>query len=178
MDFLELVKERYSVRKFLDKKVEKEKLDKILEAGRLAPTAANLQPQRILVIEKKEELEKVKKCTRFDFDAPLILLVCYDKNESWKRKYDGKSEGETDASIVTTHMMLEAAFLGLGSTWVASLDPFATREVFHIPDNLEIQCFLPIGYPASDAEPNPKHFERKTIGETVTYTRLDDLSQE
>lgn len=85
MDLLELLKKRYSVRKFDDRKVEKEKLDLILEAGRVAPTAVNFQPQRILVIESQEALENFKKCTPYHFNAPLALLICYDKSVSWKK---------------------------------------------------------------------------------------------
>ena len=106
MDLLELLKKRYSVRKFEDKKVEKEKLDLILEAARVAPTACNFQPQRILVLDNEESLEKLKKCTPYHFHAPLALVVCYDKTTSWKRK-DGDDMGEVDAAIVTTQMMLE-----------------------------------------------------------------------
>jgi nitroreductase len=118
MEFEELARNRYSLRKFSPKPVEKEKLDLILEAGRLAPTACNYQPQRILVIKSEEALAKLKKCTPYVFDAPTALLVCYDGKVSWKRGYDGKESGDIDASIVGTHLMMEAAQLGLGTTWV------------------------------------------------------------
>lgn len=95
MDFLELAKERYSVRKFSDKKVEREKLDAILEAGRCAPTAVNYQPQRILVLESPEALEKLKGCTPYHFHAPLALLVCYDREASWKRSHDNCTWGRS-----------------------------------------------------------------------------------
>ena len=146
MDFLELAKERYSCRSFTDKKVEKEKLEKILEAGRIAPTAVNYQPQRIL------KLAKLSECTRFGWGAPVIMIICYDKNISWKRKYDGKDEGIIDASIVTTQMMLEIQDLGLGTTWIGSFDPQKIREVYEIPENLEIVSILPVGYPSEDLE--------------------------
>lgn len=116
MDLMNLFKERHSVRKFSDKKVEKEKIDAILEAGRLAPTAVNFQPQRICVLESDESLLKLKDCTRYHFDAPLAIIVCYDNTVSWKRSYDNKDMGEVDASIVATHMMLEVTNLGLGTT--------------------------------------------------------------
>ena len=112
MDFLNLAAQRYSVRKFTDKPVGREVLDQILKAGYLAPTACNLQPQRILVINQQESLEKLRRCTPCHFDAPAALLVCYEKDACWKRKYDGKDSGDIDASIVTTHMMLEAQELG------------------------------------------------------------------
>lgn len=117
MNFLQLAKDqRYSVRKFKDQAVEKEKLDLILEAGRIAPTAANFQPQRILVIEDAAAHEKLKQCTAWYFGAPVVLMVCYDKTTCWKNKTNGTIGGDVDASIVTTHMMLQAAELGLGTT--------------------------------------------------------------
>ena len=119
MNLIELMKERYSVRIFDKKNVEDEKINMILEAARLAPTACNFQPQKILVIKSKESLQKMKLCTPYTFDAPLIMLICFDKNISWKRKIDNVDMGGVDASIVATHMMLEISNLGLGSTWVA-----------------------------------------------------------
>ena len=117
-DFMDLAKARYSVRKFLDKKVPKDIIEKILEAGMIAPTGCNNQPQRIIVVESQEGLEKIKECTRCHFDAPLVFIISYNKDECWKRPYDGKLSGDIDASIVTTQMMLEAANLGIGSCWV------------------------------------------------------------
>lgn len=163
MDFIELAKARYSCRSFLDKQVEKEKIDLILEAGRLAPTARNLQPQRILVITDKEKIEELKECTPFTFNAPVILAICYDKDVSWKRKYDKKEEGIIDASIVATHMMLQIADLGLGSTLVGYFDPAKAIEILDIPNNYEIETLLPFGYPAEDAKPSPMHYERQNI---------------
>ena len=169
MELMKLFEERFSVRKFSDKKVEKEKVDLTLEAGRLAPTAVDFQPQRIFVLESEKALADLKNCTIFHFDAPLAILVCYDKNESWQRKYDGHNMGEVDASIVATHMMLEVANLGLGTTWVGHFDPQAIINTYKIPENFVPVALFPIGYPANDAEPSPKHFERKPITETVKY---------
>lgn len=157
MDFLELAKDRYSVRKFSDKKVEQEKVDAIIESAMLAPTACNLQPERLLVLNDENALNKLKECTPFHFNAPLAIIVCYDKNECWKRKYDGKESGEVDASIITTHMMLEVTNLGLGSTWVGSYNPQKLIETFNIPQNFVPIAILPIGYPASDSTPSPGH---------------------
>ena len=168
MDFLQLAKERYSVRKFSDKKVEKDKIDLILEAGRVAPTAVNYQPQRILVMESEESLNKLKECTPCHFDAPLALLVCYDSITSWKRN-DGKDMGEVDAAIVTTQMMLQAAELGLGTTWVGYFSAEAVIKQFQIPEYLIPVAILPIGYPASDSIPSPMHNKRYDMGKTVFY---------
>lgn len=170
MNFLKLVEERYSVRQFKSKKVEEEKIEKILEAGRVAPTAVNFQPQRILVIQSEDALEKLAECTPYSFGAPLAFLVCYDKEECWKRaKFDDKSSGDIDASIVGTHMMLSAANEGIGSTWVMLFDPIKIKEVYNIPDNIEPVALFPMGYAAEDAKVNKKHYDKKAIEETVVY---------
>ncbi len=168
-NFLELAKERYSCRKFDTRKVEKEKIDYILEAARVSPTAANYQPQKIYVLESEESLALVSECSKYSFNAPLNFLVCYDKNISWKRGYDGMEEGPVDASIVVTHMMLAAMDVGIGSTWVGSFNPSKTVEKFKLPENIVPVAFLPMGYPAEDAHPAPLHEKRKELSETVEY---------
>ncbi|MGN0521237.1 MAG: nitroreductase family protein [Eubacterium sp.] len=172
MDFLELAKERFSCRKFKDIPVEQEKIDKILQAALVAPTAVNKQPQKILVLTDKEKLKALKECTRYDFDAPLCFIICFDREKAWTRKYDEKNAGEVDASIVTTHMMMEAQQLGLGTTWVMSFKPQPVREIYSIPDNLEILALLPTGYPADDAPVNPLHNTFVSIDEMVSYNEL------
>lgn len=172
MEFLELAKSRYSVRKFDTRKVEQEKLDKILEAGNIAPTGCNYQPQRILVLNNRETLDKLKKCTKYHFDAPLALVICYDNTDCWTRKWDGKQCGMVDASIVTTHIMLQAFELGIGSTWVMSFNPKAIVEEFNIPDNFIPVAILPLGYPAKDCPINPLHNTKKDISKTVFYNKF------
>ena len=169
MDFIALAQKRYSVRKFSDKPVEKEKLDLILKAAQIAPTACNNQPQRILVIESDEAVKKLKSCTKCHFDAPMALLICYDKEKSWKREYDNDDSGTTDASIVTTQMMLQAAEIGLGTTWVGYFDPKAIRQQFNLPANHVPIALLPLGYPAEDSKPNPLHDKREELEKTVFY---------
>ena len=167
MDFLTLAQNRYSVRKFQDRPVTENDLEKILKAGHLAPTGCNKQPQRILVIDSQENIEKLKECTRCHFDAPTALLICYDKTDCWVRKYDDKNCGVCDASIVTTHMMLEASEIGVGTTWVMHFNPFKIREAFAVPETYEPVALLVMGYPAPDAEPNPRHGEYRPVNETV-----------
>lgn len=169
MTFLELAVKRYSVRKFSNVPVETEKLNKILEAGRIAPTACNNQPQSVLVLISPEALDKLKKCTPCHFDAPAALIVCYDKNTSWKRHFDKKDHGDIDASIVCAHMMLAAADSGLGTTWVCHFDPEAVVREFSLPDNIVPSSILPLGYAADDAEPAPWHAQRKPSGDTIRY---------
>lgn len=173
MDFLELVKERYSCRDFFAKKVEKEKIEKILEAARLAPTARNLQPQRILVLTQKEQLEKLNGCTQYGWNAPVIMILFYDQSVSYKRdKYDNKEFGDIDISIVTTHMMLEAQSLGLGTTWIGSFDPLKLVEIYEVPENLIPVAILPIGYPSEEAKPSKLHFQRNEISDFVYWNKI------
>lgn len=169
MNFLKLAEERYSVRSFDGRPVSSEDLSKILTAARLAPTGCNYQPQRILIMNDEAALTKLKNCTKCHFNAPTAVLICYNKQECWTRKYDGKTCGVCDASIVTTHMMLEAASIGVGSTWVMHFDPFAMRKEFNIPDGIEPVALLVMGYPAEDAKPLELHSQFRPDEETVVY---------
>ncbi len=169
MEFVNLAAERYSVRKFKKEHLSEEVLNKILKAGHLAPTGCNNQPQRILVINTDESAEKLKICTKCHFDAPTALLVCYNKEEAWIRKYDGKTCGVADACIVSTHMMLAAFEMGVGSTWVMHFDPVAMREQYKIPENIEPVALLVMGYPAEDAKPMSLHSEFRNIDELIVY---------
>lgn len=179
MNFTQLAKDRFSVRKFSDRGVEKETLLQILEAGRVAPTAVNYQPQRILILDSKENLEKLKECTPYHFHAPMALLVCYDTTASWKRSYDQEDMGPVDASIVTTQMMLKAAELGLGTTWVGHFDPAAIRTAFDIPEELIPVALLPLGYPREDCVPHPLHEKRFDLSHTVfSNSFLNALEEE
>ena len=159
----------YSVRNFKTEHLPDEVINKILEAGHHAPTGCNYQPQRILVLNTDEALKKLDNCTKCRFGAPTAMLICYNKKECWTRKYDGKTCGVSDACIVTTHMMLAAWELGVGSTWVMHFDPHAMRETFGIPENTEPVALLVTGYPAPDAEPHPYHSQFRPIEETVKY---------
>ena len=168
-DFLTLAKDRYSVRKFTGKPVAQQHIDRILRAGQLAPTACNNQPQQVFVLQSEEALQKMRLCTKCHFDAPLGMLVCYDSRQSWKRKFDGTDSGWVDASIVATHMMLEAHELGVGSCWVMYFDPEAVRTEFSLPEHLVPAALLVMGYPAEDAQVNPLHEQTKPLEEMVTF---------
>jgi nitroreductase len=163
MDFKTLAAERYSVRKFKSQVVEAEKIDLILETARLAPTAGNRQPQRIAVIRDAEGLARIDACTSCRFGAPVVFIICYDRSCCWVRPFDGENSGQVDASIITTHMMLQAQDLGLGTTWVMHFDPVKTVEAFALSEQLIPVAMLILGYPADDAAPSPKHMQRQEL---------------
>ena len=167
MEFFDLIRDRYSVRKYADKPVEQEKLNKILTAGAAAPTAKNLQPQRIYVLESAEAIEKIRGITRCAFNAPVVLMVCGNKEEAWVNPFNNRSSAEMDCSIVTTQMMLQAQELGLGTCWVCWFDTELTKKTFNIPENQEVFALLPLGYPAEVSKPSAMHDSRKALEETV-----------
>ena len=169
MDFLELARSRYSCKKYSNRQVEKEKLENILAAGRLAPTAKNLQEQHVYVVQSPEGLAKVDTLTPCRYGAPTMLIVAFDKNNVFTypgQKYDS---GIEDATIVTTHMMLCAKSVGVDSCWVNFFDPDKMSEAFQLPENEEILTCLALGFPAEGAAPLATHNSRKPIEETVTY---------
>ena len=169
MEFEKLITERYSVRKFKAEHLPQSVVDKILQAGHKAPTGCNYQPQRILVLNTDESIEKLSKCTKCHFNAPCAMLVCYNEEESWKRVYDGALSAPVDAAIVATHMLLAAHEQGVGCCWVMHFNPEAMRESFHIPSNIKPVALLVMGYPAPDAKPVDLHEEFRPIAEVVKY---------
>lgn len=169
MDFLALAKKRYACRKYKDTKVEPEKLARILEAGRVAPTGANRQPQRLVVVQSAEGMERLARCTR-DFGAPLAIVVCADTDEVWTRKYDGKRIRDIDASIVTDHLMLAASAEGLDTLWICMFKPEAVREEFGLPAHVEPVNILLVGYGDGEPASPERHSEtRKPLSETVFW---------
>ncbi len=142
------------------------KLERILEAGRIAPTAKNNQPHKFLVVQRTEGLEKLSKCTNVQ-GYPLAIIVCGVPSEAWVRPYDGKGMVDTDTAIVATHMLLEAADLGLGSCWMTRFDPSVVRELFRIPEGIEPEHILSIGYAAENAHPSERHTSRKPLADLV-----------
>lgn len=169
MNFKDLTTQRYSLRKFSDRPVEDEKLQLILEAAQSAPTAHNLQPQRIFVLRSPEALEKADACMGCHFHPPVILAVAYDAQEAWKREDDGKNHGEIDAALAVMQMMLQAAELGLGTTYVGMFDPQKLLAAFPEMAGLTPIAMLPLGYPAEGAHPARLHAQRKPLEETVRY---------
>ncbi len=165
--FMDLARQRYAVREYAQTPVEQAKLDSILEAGRLAPTAKNVQPQHIYVLQSREAIAKINELTRCAYGAPVVFLVCYDTNAVWTR--DGANSGDMDCSIVGTHMMLEATELGLGTCWVKWFNPEEVAAAFELPANYKPSFLMPCGYAADNAQPHANHFNRKPLSETVSY---------
>ena len=167
MDFKDVIQDRYSVRKFSDKPVEQEKIDAILEMARIAPTAGNRQPQRVMVYSGDADIAKIDLCTRSRYGAPLVFAICYDKDACWVRPFDNENSGQVDASIVTTYMMLEATAQGLGTVWVMHFNPAELISNFQIEDKYVPVALLVVGYPADDAEPSERHSQRMTLNEML-----------
>ena len=166
MDFIELARARYSVRSYKPDPVEKEKLERILEAARLAPTAVNLQPFQLIVMRtegRESELQRIYK-KRWFVQAPIVICACGIPSKTWLRR-DGKSYNDVDVAIVMDHLILAATAEGLGTCWIGAFDPVAAEEVLGLPEGVEPIAFTPLGY-ANDRPPAKK---RKPLSELVRY---------
>ncbi len=170
MNFTELIKSRYSVRKFSDKKIGDADLKILLEAANVAPTACNNQPQKLYVLRSAEAIAKLNNSCKFVFGASTAIIFTSVKEREWKNPFTSEYHtGEIDCSIVCAHVMLQAWELGIGSCWVGYYDPEKIRSVFAIPENEQIVAILPLGYPADDSKPSARHTEFRKEEETVKY---------
>ena len=161
-------KERFAVRAYSDKPVEDEKIELILEAAKVAPTARNNQPQKIYVVKSEEKLSALAGITPCTFNAPVVFVVGYDVERSAKGLvYDGHDFGDTDAAIVCTHMMLQAQELGLGSCWVGYFVEEKVKAALGLPENVRVRDLLPVGYPAEDSVPGPMHSKYREMSDMV-----------
>jgi nitroreductase len=168
MEFSKLITERYSVRAYKPDPVEDDKLQQVLDAARLAPTAANRQPFQLIVIHtagRKEELGRIYGQDWF-VQPPLVIGICAVPGRAWARQ-DGKNYADVDATIVMDYLILAATDVGLGACWVGAFDPDAARQVLGLPDDAEPLAFTPLGYPAD--RPRPK--KRRPLTELVRYER-------
>ncbi len=167
MDFKTLIKERYSVREYLSKKVEKSVLLELLESVRFAPSAVNAQAWRIVIVqdEKKDALSSLYNKEGFK-EAPVHLVICADYEHSWVRPFDKKNHGDIDASILVDHITLQAAEMGLGTCWVCYFDAKKCREILNIPETIEPVAILPLGYPKSLP---PKEKKRKPLDDILVW---------
>jgi len=169
MKIIDLIKKRCSIREYANTPVEQEKLDYILEAARLAPSACNLQPWKFVIIQSMEGIDKIRACyeRKWFKTAPLYILICGDHTQSWKRDTDHKDHTDIDIAIATEHICLAATELGLGTCWVCHFDTKRCIELFNIPEDIEPIAIIPLGYPT-----DPNLFEntsrkRKSIEEIV-----------
>lgn len=169
MEFKEVVKNRYSCKKYGSRPVEEEKLKAILEAGRLAPTARNLQEQRIYVVRSPEGLAKIDRVTPCRYGAPAVLVVTYDRNNVFTYPGGKRDSGAEDAAIVATHMILAAADEGVDSCWLNFLDPDKLAAELGLPENEEVLMAMDLGYADEGAGPLPNHSSRKPLSETVCW---------
>ena len=170
MSFIDLAKNRYSCRAFTAQAVEPEKLAQVLEAGRLSPTAVNGQPVFVKVLKSEESLAKLRSITRMAYNAPVVIMVCYDENKVYSpvTYHDDFKSGIMDSSIVTTSMMMQATDLGLATLWARGFNASEIEKAFDFPANIKLACFLDVGY--ADPEnggPSPRHPVRKPMGEFV-----------
>lgn len=169
MEFKQLVRERYSCKKFSDKPVEKEALDQILEAGKWAPTAKNFQEQKIYVMQSEEALAMIDAVTPCRYGAPTVLVVAFDKENVFTYPGEKRDSGIEDATIVATHMLLAAKDAGVDSCWINFFNPDELAEKMELPEKEEILMLLDLGHAAEDAGPLPNHASRKDLTETVEY---------
>jgi len=170
MEFKEVVKARYSCRSYLDRQVSEESLKAILEAGRLAPTAKNLQEHHVYVLQSEEALAKVDAWSHCRFGAPTVLAVTYDKNNVYTYPGSNRQSGIEDAAIVATHMMLAAKDEGVDSCWLNAVHMDELHEALGLPENEDIVMLLDLGYASLEGlKPAWRHFERKPLSETVTF---------
>jgi nitroreductase len=177
MDFLELAKQRCTTRGFTDKPIEEHDLERILAAGRAAPTACNRQPQRIIVVLRPEGILKVQKAYT-TFGSRCVLIICRDTRNAPVRPFDGKCPGDLDIGIVCSHMALAARELQIGSVIVGLFDPEIIREEFNIPHYIEPTLLLILGYPADGfLSPDRHGAERKPLADTVMYDEYREGDQ-
>jgi nitroreductase len=170
MDFAQLIQRRFSCRHYSDQPVEEHKLNQILEAARLAPTAANRQPVQIILIRTEGQQEELLKIYPREWfvQPPLIICVCSLPDQAWyRKKYDAKNYATVDAAIVLDHITLQAADLGLGTCWIGDFNPQVARDFLQLPDNVEPIGFTPLGYPLDQAGEKT----RKPMEELIRHDR-------
>ncbi|MCM1489229.1 MAG: nitroreductase family protein [Muribaculum sp.] len=168
MNFKELAGQRYSCKRYSDKAVSKEALEYILESGRLAPTAKNLQEQHIYVAVSKAAHAKIDECTPCRYGAPVVLVVAFNKDNVYTYPGGKRNSGIEDATIIATHLMLAAADAGVDSCWVNNFDPDKLHSLLDLPEDEEILMLLDLGHADEGVGPLPNHSSRKPLSSTVT----------
>ena len=167
MEFSNVIKVRYSCKKFNpEKQISKELVEKILDAGRFAPTAKNLQEHHVYIVRSEENLAKIDKVTPCRYGAPVVLVVAFNKDEVYTYPGGNRTSGIEDASIVATHMMLAATDKGVDNCWINNFDPEKLHEELQLPESEEILMLLDLGYAAEGVTPTENHSKRKSLSET------------
>lgn len=166
MEFTKVITDRETVRKFDGRKPSEEQLIKILEAGRIAPTAANKQPQRVYVLESEDALKKMDEAHPCRYNASTVLMICADTDAALE--YLGKNAYEVDASIVTTHMLLAAYDTGVDSVWLGIFEPKKVQTIFDLPENIVPVAFIDLGFRTEDYTGNPSHKVKNSMEQMVT----------
>lgn len=169
MEFTKVIKDRYSCKKYDGRNPSQDQINAILEAGRVAPTAKNLQEQHIYVVQGKEALEKIDKATPCRYGANTVIIVAFDKDNVYTYPNSARQSGVEDATIVATHMILAAANEGVDSCWINCVDIDLLHKELSLPENEEILMLMDLGFAAEDAGPLPNHDSRKELNETVSY---------
>lgn len=170
MSFLELAKKRYSTRSFKPKAVEREKLEQVLEAGRIAPSAKNYQPCHLIVIMEEQRRREIAATYQKEWilQAPVIIVICVDHHKAWRRP-DGKDHSDIDTAIVIDHMTLAATDLGLGTCWVCMFNAMLCHRILQLKDQMEVVALLLLGYPADEGDPQRHGMTRKKLEELVHW---------
>lgn len=168
MSFYNLAKKRYSSRKYKDQPLDKETIIRILDTGRIAPSAVNFQPWHFIVVDEEELKQKIFDTYNRDWikTAPVVIIICADHSTSWKRR-DGKDHADIDAAIATDHITLAAADEGLATCWVCNFDKEKCIKILDLPENVEPVVYLPLGYP--EDKPSKKHDDRKSMEEIIHW---------
>ncbi|MEI6575661.1 MAG: nitroreductase family protein [Bacteroidota bacterium] len=171
MTFIELAKNRYSSRKYLPEPVEEHKLMYVLEAGRVAPSAANHQPWEFVVIQSGPMLDMIYPVYPREWfsKAPVVIVILGDHSQSWKRAADGKDHCDIDMGITVDHMTLAATESGLGTCWICNFNAQLCKSVLKLPEHIEPMVILSLGYPADQAEPERHKIRRKAIQDIVHW---------
>ena len=167
MNFVDIAKLRFSVRSYINKEIPQEKLDLILEAAHVAPTAANQQPVKLPVVKSARSKEKLSKAANI-YNAPIAIIVCSDSTQAWTRPFDGKKTTDIDASIITDHMMLAATEQGLGSVWICYFKPDILKNEFNLPEELEPINILALGYTNEEADADRHDSQRIPMSDLIS----------
>ena len=173
MNFLKLAKNRYSSRDYLNKTIDENTLKSVMEAARIAPSAANKQPWHFIAVSQKEGLEKLYSSYKGDWlrSAPLILICCADTALAWQRKTDGKNHADIDLAIAIDHVTLQAAHEGLATCWICAFDAEQVHKAFNLPEKIEPIALLPLGYPADSCDAERHGTQRKKISEILHFEK-------